>query len=226
LGSTALPQSVYDEIERIGALPCGVGRDFHCDVAGDRWNFACGGFELRDLPAPALAGRPQFGNAATALASLVVGPFGLTLRHAAISSALSSVRVPGRFQVIPGDIEWVLDVAHNVPAAMVLATNLHAMQRRRTFAVCGILADKDVAGIAAALAADVDTWIPVALAGPRALTPAELARRLPAAARIDAHAGDVTSGCRRALELAHPGDRVLVFGSFLTVGPALEFLGI
>ena len=53
----------------------------------------------------------------------------------------------------------------------------------------------------------------------------ELERRLPPGARVIAHAPDVATGCRMARDAARPGDRILVFGSFLTVGPALEFLG-
>ena len=230
LGSPTLPRSVFEEIERIGARPVQIGRDFHVRPthagAGGSWDFECGHVTLRELPPPALAGAPQLANAATALAALTVGLVELTMDAARVGRALRSVRINGRFQVIPGEIEWVLDVAHNVPAATVLAENLRQLPKRRTIAVCGILADKDVAGIAATLAADVDLWIPVTLTGPRALSRDELARRLPAGAAIDAHAGDVSSACRRARELARPGDRIVVFGSFLTVGPALEFLGI
>jgi dihydrofolate synthase / folylpolyglutamate synthase len=230
LGSPVLPRSVFDEIDRIGARAVQLGRDFEARVvtrgAPGHWDFQCGPLQLRDLPPPALSGLPQLGNAATALAALAVGDFGITLDATCVGRALRDVRIPGRFQVVPGDVEWILDVAHNVPAAGVLAANLRQLPRRRTLGVCGILADKDVAGIAAVLAADIDTWIAVTLDGPRALSRADLVRRLPAGAAVDAHAGDVASACRRARELANPGDRVVVFGSFLTVGPALEFLGI
>jgi dihydrofolate synthase/folylpolyglutamate synthase len=226
LGSPNLPGSVFDEIARIGAVPCLIGRDFFSRKTGTGWDFSSRTCTLQDLPPPALSGPFQLFNAATALAAISIGPFGVTLKVASVATALLSVRLPGRFQVVPGEIEWVLDVAHNVPAAEVLAANLRALPERRTLAVCGILVDKDVAGIAASVAPCIDAWIPAALEGPRALPPAELARRLPRGAVIDAHTGDVTSACRRARELARPGDRVLVFGSFLTVGPALEFLGI
>jgi dihydrofolate synthase / folylpolyglutamate synthase len=228
LGSTALPRSVFDEIDRVGARALQIGRDFHARRCGTdaRWEFDCGPVTLRDLPPPALSGAPQLANAATALAALSSGRFGITLDAERTGRALRGVRVPGRFQLVPGEVEWVLDVAHNVPAAAVLAANLRSLPKRRTIAVCGILADKDVAGIAATLASDVDVWVPVTLSGPRALSRDELARRLPRGARVDAHAGDVASGCRRARALANPGDRIVVFGSFLTVGPALEFLGI
>ena len=39
-------------------------------------------------------------------------------------------------------------------------------------------------------------------------------------------AADVVGACQAARAAALPRDRVLVFGSFLTVGPALEFLGL
>ena len=230
LGNPNLPRSVYAEIERVGARAVLIGRDFQMlmypDPTAPHWHFTAGTVELNDLPMPQMRGPHQVMNAATALAAILAGDLGLTLDRDRVSDALRTARVSGRFQIVPGDVEWILDVAHNVPAAQVLSRNLKALPRRRTLAVCGILADKDVAGIATALARDVDVWIPVTLAGPRALPPDELARRLPPDATVDDHAGDVMSACRRARALANPGDRVLVFGSFLTVGPALEFLGI
>jgi dihydrofolate synthase/folylpolyglutamate synthase len=150
---------------------------------------------------------------------------GIELTHANVSRALQAVRLPGRFQRVAGDVEWIFDVAHNVPAALGLAANLRMLPRARTIAVCGILGDKDLPGITAALSADIDAWVLVTLDGPRAVPTRELAQHLPADARILAHAADVPAGCRVARDAARTGDRILVFGSFLTVGPALEFLG-
>jgi DNA polymerase-3 subunit delta len=53
----------------------------------------------------------------------------------------------------------------------------------------------------------------------------ELAAHLPPGAKIAAQCGDVGAACRAARAAAKPGERIVVFGSFLTVGPALEFLG-
>ena len=230
LGSSNLPRSVFDVIEAVGARPVLIGRDFGAAVApapeNPWWDFWCGDLRLNGLSLPALVGPLQVMNAATALAAIVVGDFGITLDAPGVSRALREVRLPGRFQIVPGEVEWILDVAHNVPAAEALGKLLRALPPRRTIAVCGILADKDVAGIAATLGDDIDLWIPAILDGPRALLPGDFTARLPRGARVVAHSGDVASACRRARELAQPGDRVLVFGSFLTVGPALEFLGI
>jgi len=221
LGSADMPRSVWDAIEEVGARAVVPGRDYRYEPG---WNFEYGAISLRDLPPSALAGIHQTANAATALAALVALG-GVELTHAAVSQALRAVRLPGRFQRVPGDVEWIFDVAHNVPAALGLAANLSTLPRARTIAVCGILGDKDLQGITQALSAHIDDWVLVTLDGPRAVPTPALAQHLPAGARILAHAPDVAAGCRAARDAARSGDRILVFGSFLTVGPALEFLG-
>jgi dihydrofolate synthase/folylpolyglutamate synthase len=226
LGNAEMPRSVWKTIEDIGAVPFVPGRDYRVDTRNDSWDFECRTLHLRELPWPALRGAHQLGNAATALAAIAAGfDLGLTRNDAA--RALRATRVAGRFQVVPGEVEWVLDVAHNVPAAEGLSANLATLSHaRRTYGVCGILGDKDIAGITCALDANIDAWILVALDGPRAVSTAELGSRLPRGAKVEAHAADVARGCAIARTAAQPGDRVVVFGSFLTVGPALEFLGI
>jgi len=149
------------------------------------------------------------------------------VNEANVASALRETRIRGRFHRVPGDVEWVLDVAHNVPAAQGLRANLASLPRAgRTIAVCGVLADKDIAGITAQIAPAVDAWVLADLEGPRAVPSMELATRLPADAVIIARESNVAAACRVARAAAKPGDRIVVFGSFLTVGPALDFLGI
>jgi dihydrofolate synthase/folylpolyglutamate synthase len=222
LGSADMPKSLWNAIEEISARAVVPGRDYQTRAHASSWDFEYGEFSLLNLPMPALAGVHQLGNAATALAALK--NLDVPLTHANASQVLRDVRLPGRFQRIPGEVEWILDVAHNVPAALGLAANLRALPRVRTLGICGILGDKDIQGITAALGADIDAWILVALNGPRAVPTQELELRLPRGARILAHAADVAGGCRMARAAAAAGERILVFGSFLTVGPALEFL--
>lgn len=227
LGSAEMPKSLWSAIDEIGARAVVRDRDFHARPQAVGWDFEFGEFALRGLPRPALAGVHQLGNAAAALAALRCA--GIELDHRNVSEALLGVRLEGRFQRVPvdseqGTVEWIFDVAHNVPAASGLAANLRALPRVRTIAVCGILGDKDIDGITAVLGAEIDAWILIALDGPRAVPPAELERRLPRGATTLAHAPDVAEGCRLAREAARPGERVLVFGSFLTVGPALAIV--
>ena len=226
-GGRAMPRSVAARAAAIGAKLRRIGTDFDYVERADGWDYVGFGSRRRELPLPALGGASQLGNASVALAMLEATEPRLLVPDEAVRAGLASVRLAGRFQVLPGDPEWILDVAHNPDAAHSLAASLAARPcRGRTIAVCGILADKDAAGIAGALAGSVEHWIAVGLEGPRALPPAELARRLESGgAQRVAIEPDVEAGLAAARRACRPGDRVVVFGSFLTVGPALVALG-
>jgi dihydrofolate synthase/folylpolyglutamate synthase len=221
-------------------------RDFLWHVAAHSWEYQGLGVTLAELPPPVLAGDVQYRNAATALAALEALTASAELNPRAaraarvlgapdsqrVGRALRSVQLPGRFQVLPGEVEWILDIAHNEPAARVLAAELaarplpHDSAAGRTFAVIGVLRDKDAGAIAAALAAVIDRWIVCALPGPRGGSAEELAQRLARPADTVVLAPSVVAGCERARAEARPGDRVVVCGSLHTVGPALEWLRI
>ncbi|HTC50916.1 MAG TPA: bifunctional tetrahydrofolate synthase/dihydrofolate synthase [Steroidobacteraceae bacterium] len=232
LGTPQMPDSVYAAIERLGARAVIAERQFSWNIGPHSWTYRGLGGEFAGLPAPRLAGAIQYRNAATALAALeaLAGFAGAQLRPAPLSreliaTALARVQVAGRFQIIAGPVEWILDVSHNEPAAQILKANLQARPvTGRTLAVCGILQDKDAGEIARVLAGSATLWIACALPGPRGGTAAALAQRLAPHVRVSEQAGSVAEGCARARVLARPGDRVLVFGSFSTVTAALEWL--
>lgn len=223
LGSATLPASVHEEVVRIGAVPWLIGRDYEVLPEAPGWRYRS---RERDwaLPPPSLKGAIQQTNAANAIATLE--SVSALPAHAIVARALRSVELPGRFQVIPEDgIEWILDVAHNAPAAYELAANLRTLPRKgRTFAVAGFLDDKDVASIAAQLRGEIDHWVLVDLPPPRGLEAARVAARLGLAGETMHRAASVEAGCALARTLAMRGDRIVVFGSFHVVGPALEFL--
>jgi dihydrofolate synthase/folylpolyglutamate synthase len=225
LGSSEMPMSLFDTIREVGALPTIFGRDFQARESNESWDFEFGSLSLRDLPMPAMRGTLQLRNAATAFVAVSLAGIDVQISTDIAEAVMQQTRIDGRFQIIHGDIEWILDVAHNVPAAQALRANLQTLPMRHTIAVCGILADKDIAGITAEIRDEIDMWVLVGLSGPRAVNTQEIAARIPGVV-VAAHADDVEAGCRAALALARPGDRVLVFGSFLTVGPALEFLRV
>ena len=180
---------------------------------------------LEGLPPPALEGVAQIGNAATALAALRELSNRLPLSRGAIERGLAHVRLPGRFQRIPAasGFEWVFDVAHNPDAAAVLAANLARHRvRGRTLAVCGMLSDKDVPAVLAPLQGSVDLWFAAATDGPRGLGDAELATHAARVGIAMIPSGTVPEAMQAAAREARAGDRVVVFGSFHTVGPALS----
>jgi dihydrofolate synthase/folylpolyglutamate synthase len=233
LGSPDMPDSVW---QRAADLHCRLwvaGRDFSVRIDGDgvaaqTWDFRSASCHLDGLPAPALSGTIQYGNAASALAALNLLGVAGACEPKRIAQALVSTRLPGRFQIVPGKVEWILDVAHNEPAAMVLARELDARRiDGRTFAVAGMLSDKDVAAVARALDGVVDHWLLAGISDePRGLSAAALQARLPPLRGTIELAERVESACERARSLARTHDRVLVLGSFQVVGPALVWLGL
>jgi dihydrofolate synthase/folylpolyglutamate synthase len=224
IADAAMTPSVAAEAARIGARALRAGSHYDWQVdEGGRWSFQ-GERRFDALLPPALAGARQYANAAAAIATL--SGMGVALDPVAINQALRSLALPGRFQVVPGPVEWILDVAHNEPAARALAQNLR--QRPcggRTLIVTGILGDKDVGAIEPVLAAAADRVFLCGIAAPRGLTAAQLAARAPEFAPA-VQCEDIAAGMHVAAADAHPGDRIVVCGSFLAVAPALERLGL
>ncbi len=229
LGSRELPTVVADVAVSVGARIKRLGGDYEVQRRGNRFDYRGTIWRLNDLPPPALRGDIQYDNAATAIAAVEELGSRLSVPAAAVAAGLESVRLAGRFQVIapgPGMPTWILDVAHNADAARVLAQNLRDLPAAgKTLAVCGILADKDAASIVALLRGCMDAWWFASTEGARGTRGAELAARVAAQLTAPLAAADgIGSACEAALAAAHSADRIVVFGSFHTVGPALDWL--
>ena len=235
LSTPDMPASMYSTIQTLAARAVVAERDFSWQVGPTgrstsgptSWQYRGLRIRLNNLPPSALEGSIQYRNASAAIAAIESLGAPYALNEQSVSQALRTVRLAGRFQVVPGPVEWILDIAHNEPAARVFAE--HVRERGatgRTFAVVGILADKDAREIAAALEPLVDHWILCSLPGARGSLASDLAQRLRLPADRVTLANSVEEGCEAARAAAVPGDRVLVFGSVYTVGPALQWLRV
>jgi dihydrofolate synthase/folylpolyglutamate synthase len=226
LGSYEMPAALESYARDLGAPLKRLGREYDFTHQAHGWRYRGTHWDLADLPAPALAGETQFANAAAAIAALEEIGSRLRISADAIAQGLRSARLTARFQLIDSRPRWILDVAHNPDAARVLARNLSsAPSSGRTLAVCGILADKDAAGVASELADSIDEWWMVSTQGARGTSGAELAARMAPHIRSPSHTAlDIAAGCAAALASARPEDRIVVFGSFHTVAPAMDWL--
>lgn len=230
------PQSLVGHAQAIGAELWISGRDFGFDGDRQQWRYWRKETPLSDtldtlinrggLACPALRGANQLFNAASAMAALDALRMRLPVSMQAIRQGLMQVELPGRFQVLPGQPQVVLDVAHNPQAAGVLADNLGEMGfAPETWAVFGMLADKDVEGVVRRMNARVDHWLPCTLSGPRGLEAGALIGRLRAAgveeAKIAEGFATPADAFAQARECAALDDRIVAFGSFLTVADVL-----
>ncbi|MGE8688500.1 MAG: bifunctional tetrahydrofolate synthase/dihydrofolate synthase [Achromobacter sp.] len=229
------PQSLLDYVAEIGADLWLFGRDYN--YSGDRQQWAYGGREQRrnSLAYPALRGANQLLNASAALAALESIRDRLPVPQQAVRLGLLQASLPGRFQILPGQPAVILDVAHNPHAAAVLAQNLDNMGfHPYTHAVFGMLNDKDLAGVVAKLGTRIDYWYCAGLPGARGTAGEDLAAQVAAALPpvpaggespgITAYA-DPAQAFAAARERAGENDRIVVFGSFLTVASVLQALG-
>ena len=221
------PQSVLDQAEALGADLWRFGRDFNFSGDKQQWSWAGRGRRYAGMAYPALRGANQLVNASGVLAALESLRTRIPVTAQAVRNGLAMVELPGRFQIVPGQPVLVLDVAHNPHSVAALAENLDAMGfYPTTHAVFGAMADKDLQPMMARMGPLVDRWYFSDLPLPRAASAAELQQTwLAQNTRKDAtssvHA-DPLSALQAAVAAADPADRIMVFGSFFTVGGVLK----
>lgn len=223
------PQSLIDHAREIDADLWLFGRDFNYSGDKQQWNFAGRHQRRHSLAYPSLRGANQLLNASAVLAALEALRDRLPLGAQEVRSGLVMVDLPGRFQVLPGRPTVVLDVAHNPHAAATLHQNLGNMGfHAYTYAVFGAMQDKDIPAIIAKLKDQIDHWCLTDLPLPRAATTAALEQLLEAAGVVADNDHSIHSfenpaaAYRYALGSAKENDRIVVFGSFLTVSGVME----
>ena len=226
------PASLAEVAGSVGADLWLFGRDFNYSGDRQQWSWAGRHRRFNSLAYPALRGANQLLNASGALAAFEALREHVPVTAQEVRNGLSLVALPGRFQIVPGQPALVLDVAHNPHAVAALAQNLDQMGFfPRTHAVFGAMRDKDIAGMLAHIAPLVDHWhftnLPGARTG-RAATARELQDifaaqplRVPGADAVQCHA-QPSDALAAALAAADPADRIVVFGSFSTVGGVLK----
>ncbi len=224
-GDPQPPETLLAHAAAIGADLQILGRDFGFDGGRQQWRYWGRRGERAGLAPPALRGARQLANASAALAALDALQERIPVSMQAVREGLSRVELPGRFQVMPGSPSVVLDVAHNPQAAEVLAQNLVDQGFfANTRAVIGMLADKDMKGVCAALRGRIDEWHAAGLTGARAASAAQLAAAIAesgAGGKVFQHASP-RAAYAAARERSSENDRIVVFGSFLTVADILS----
>ncbi|HUF71337.1 MAG TPA: folylpolyglutamate synthase/dihydrofolate synthase family protein [Gammaproteobacteria bacterium] len=227
------PQGLLDEIARRGGEMRAIGADFSAEPLGKRFAYRAEGLAERLFPQPAFGSRIQLANAAAVVAVTDAMQARLPVADEQIATGLETARLRGRFErafVTGGDrasrVEWVFDVAHNPAAAALFheaVTGLDPVPR--TIAVFGAMADKDIAAVVRPFVELVDAWFVGGLDSDRGADPEDLAAllRREGARHVSVY-DDIGAAAIAAIETR--ADRALAFGSFYTVGPAMQAVGL
>lgn len=218
------PTSVAEVAAQIGADLWQFGVDFNFQGDRQQWSWAGRSQRRNAMAYPALRGVNQLLNASAALAAIAALRDHIPVAQGAVRQGLALVALPARFQVLPGQPAVVLDVAHNPHAAGVLAANLDQMGFfPRSVAVVGILAGKDAQEMFRRIGDRIDHWCLCGLEGPQTTGRSRSAESLAQAlhevlpqAQSSCFA-DPNDAYRHAVGMVGPNDRIVVFGSFLTI---------
>jgi dihydrofolate synthase/folylpolyglutamate synthase len=221
------PQSVLDHAQALGADLWRFGHDFNFSGDKQQWGWAGRGRRYSGLAYPALRGANQLVNASGVLAALTALRERLPVTAQAVRSGLAFVELPGRFQIIPGQPTLVLDVAHNPHSVAALTANLDAMGFfPTTHAVFGAMADKDLTPMFSKIGPLINKWYFTDLPTPRAASAQDLRAMWltqPKQVSEDVQCfADPMAALQAAIDAADPADRIVVFGSFYTVGGVLQ----
>ena len=218
------PASIAETAASVGAQLLQIDRDFFVGFSDIAWAWRFAGNVRGGLPFPALRGDYQLRNAACVLTALASISERFPLSQTNIRVGLTRAVIPGRLQVLPGLPTRVLDVAHNPDAARALADMLkRQFVKGTTHAVFGMLKDKDIAGVVRAMNGVVDHWHVATLHTPRTASAEDIVatcRAVGVKAPVQTYT-DIRAAYDAVCATATKDDRILVFGSFYTVGDIL-----
>ena len=224
------------EALKLGALRRFAGRDFF--IRSEHGRLAYEDAEgLVDLPTPRLAGRHQFGNAATAVATLRAIEPGFSNR--ALERGLTEVEWPARLQKLrggplvalaPPQAEVWLDGAHNEAGGRALAeamADLEDHAPRPLALICGTLASKDTAGFLRHFKGLAQEALAVPIVGEHAARSAEEVAAIAQSVGLEAAACDSVASALRFLAARDwpTPPRILIAGSLYLAGAVLEANG-
>ncbi len=223
-GDDKPPVTVVQAAEGVGAHLMQRGVDFDYRVVGDYWQYA-GVNDCLQLPLPQL----KCSNAAVAVTAVESLRSRLPVGALALNKAIKQTQLAGRFEQHNEPMPMVLDVAHNADSAQYLAEQCKQYGYQQVTAVVGVLKAKNLQDVLRPLLSVVDRWFVVELPDERGVAASEIQQQLAIMgakncytwASVDA----ALEQCSKDVELSVT-QSVLVYGSFVTVGLAKQWLQV
>ncbi|MES9941029.1 MAG: bifunctional tetrahydrofolate synthase/dihydrofolate synthase [Candidatus Thiodiazotropha sp. 6PLUC2] len=227
VGDSAIPESVPEYAQKIGAELYLGGSHFNLSPGGDTWQWQTKGDDLLTLPQFRFNGKGQVSNTSAVIMVCRLLQSSLPLNQMQIIDGLNQVSLRGRAQLIEGEPSILLDVAHNTQSVSSLKEHLDRLGwPGRIIALFGLLKDKDAKSIVEIIKPAVSGWYLVDLPGDRGQSAEQLAkavRQSGVESSVHCH-HNFADALKAAQTEAEPQDLLLIFGSFLIVGDALQHL--
>lgn len=223
------PISIKDHANSIGVDLYSLGKEYNYVVNADTWDWSSGLSKYQALAKPSAENDCQIQNAAGVLMLLKTLADQFPVSEESVKTSMVDFRLNGRFQMLEGEVSYILDVAHNRQAAKLLVNNLNKLPKTGlTHCIVGMLKDKKHELIFQELGKIVDSWYVVGLDSERAAKSSVLKEKLSASLKPEKliEFADIDMAFKDVSKQARAGDRVLITGSFLTVRAGILWLEI
>lgn len=206
---------------------CQVKRRGNPAIDGQVVEIKCPGLEI-DKVYFSLLGDFQLQNLAVALTSLMVlKQQGYNIKNEHIMNVLSTLKHPGRMELISSNPPIIVDVAHNPQAARALADSLNNLfPQKRRIIVCGMLDDKDSMAILQELGGDCRACVVTKPESERGLHWQQVAEQwqfLYPDKEVWIKE-DIEEAVKTGISLLGPDEYLLVAGSFYILDRARRYL--
>jgi len=226
IGMPNPPKTVLEYSKHINTDLHIINQDFGYIKHENCFDVWCNEHKYYSLPMPGLRGDEQLANASLAIAILnkLRNTFPISIN--AIKTGLLQTKPIGRFQVLPGTPQIVLDVAHNPQAVSKLLENMLKLPfAKNEYAVFGVALDKDITQILKLCIDKFAKWY---------IAPINTTRRIDNDKLIEIMLNNkidqssiiacdsISSACNQALSSMSDSDRLVCFGSFLVVEEAYK----
>ena len=221
------PQSLLNCAEALGTPISLLGKDYRFDYDDSSWSWSTKDTCLKELPRPMKYCDFQIQNASGVLMALnkIQDEYPVSIED--IQRGLSSFRPTGRFQIIPGDIPKILDVAHNRESMKALVNNLKMIScQGRTHIILGMLKEKDHRLVIRELKEVASSWHFVSISHNRGIEAKTLSSELRILGEEENifEYTSVKEAIDKIRKVSMPDDRIVITGSFYTVGAAIKYL--
>jgi dihydrofolate synthase/folylpolyglutamate synthase len=216
-------QVIETRAQAAGAPLLVVGRDIAIDTlarsSDSQLLVLAGGGRRVGVKLP-LGGAHQALNAAVAFGvGLSLAERGISISDDAIREGLEQVRVPGRWERVPGTPEVILDGAHNPAGISALAATLTELPPAPTTLIFAAMDDKDLDSMTAVIAPLVDRVVVTSVPdSERAADPSRLRNAFARANVSSVPASTPEAAWQAAQALTPPEGRVIIAGSMYLVG--------
>jgi dihydrofolate synthase / folylpolyglutamate synthase len=223
-GDFAPPQSILNTAQALFCPLYRQGVEFDYKMQALSWSWTSQQTTLSDLPLPNI----DLQNAATVLQAIELLSDHFIITPLAIQEGLKRVFVAGRFQIIEKNArQIIIDVAHNPAGGECLSKRLaNTPCLGNTYAVAGMLADKDIINTLRPLRHHVDHWYVCDLLEQRGAKAAKLKQSLSdlevTQTVLEFSSPDLAF--QHAYGKLQKNDRLLVFGSFHTAAAIYRYL--